>query len=286
MNVVDIRAYAKINATLEVLGHLGEGFHEITSVVQTVDIFDTLTFEHSDDITLDCDQPGLALKDNLVLAAANMLKQETGYCAGASISLQKRIPVASGLGGGSSDAAATLNGLNKLWDLGFGRNELQSMASRLGSDVSFFLRGGTALLSGRGDCVEYLPPAVMGHVVILSPRIYLRNKTKILYGTISPKQYTNGNLTCELAMRISDGEEVLPIFLGNVFDEVCRNVFEEIDGYWETLHSISGETIHVTGSGPSLFLIVDDEEQGSIIHSTLKRDYGWQSHFVSAWHPE
>ena len=109
-----LKAYAKINLTLEILGRREDGYHDIASIMQAVDLYDTLSFEPADGLKLECDVPELATDDNLVLRAAKTLREETGYESGAKIKLQKCIPSAAGLGGGSSDAAATLAGLNEL----------------------------------------------------------------------------------------------------------------------------------------------------------------------------
>ncbi len=114
-----IYAPAKINLTLEVLGRRDDGYHEIVSVVQAIDLVDTLVLEESEGLTLHCNIPALATEDNLALQAARLLKQAAGCTKGATIRLEKRIPLASGLGGGSSDAAAVLCGLNRLWELLF-----------------------------------------------------------------------------------------------------------------------------------------------------------------------
>ena len=121
-----LKAYAKINLTLEVLGRREDGYHDIASIMQAVDLCDTLSFEPADEITLECDIPELATDDNLVLKAAKILREVTGYGYGASVSLEKCIPSASGLGGGSSDAATTLVGLNELWGLGLTVEDLSS----------------------------------------------------------------------------------------------------------------------------------------------------------------
>ena len=122
--MITMRAYAKINLTLEVLGRRDDGYHDIASILQTVSLHDTLTFEEADDITLDCDRRELVTPHNLVLRAANLLRDTAGVSRGTEISLSKKIPIAAGLGGGSSDAAATLLALNILWGLELTREDL------------------------------------------------------------------------------------------------------------------------------------------------------------------
>ena len=152
-SVLELRAHAKINLTLEVLGKRDDGFHDIVSIMQTIDLHDDVTLKRADDITLTCDDPDLAGEDNLALVAARKLKEVTGVDRGVDITLQKHIPVAAGLGGGSSDAASVLNGLNDLWELELELGALEEIATEIGSDVPYFLSGGTALVQGRGEHV-------------------------------------------------------------------------------------------------------------------------------------
>src|SRR3954453_9173757 len=143
-SALSIEAPAKINLTLEILGRRTDGYHNLASVVQAVGLYDTLTFEAraGGEIVVESDEPALdeARQTNLVWRAARLLQQVRSTTPlGAYILLEKRIPLAAGLGGGSSDGAATLRGLNQLWNLGLQPAELQNLAAVLGSDVAFFL---------------------------------------------------------------------------------------------------------------------------------------------------
>ena len=148
---VTVEAPAKVNLTLEVLGKRHDGYHDIASVMQTISLFDTLTFTPADNVKVSSNVSVLNNKDNLVYRAAVLLKDEIGVSEGADIRLDKGIPLDAGLGGGSSDAAAALLGLDRLWGLGLLKTQLKDLAARLGSDVPFFLRGGSALVEGRGE---------------------------------------------------------------------------------------------------------------------------------------
>jgi 4-diphosphocytidyl-2-C-methyl-D-erythritol kinase len=155
-----LRAPAKLNLYLRVLGRRADGYHEIETVFERINLADELTVESAPSgISLTCDEPTLSCGlDNLVVRAALLLHEFSGTAQGARIHLMKRIPIAAGLGGGSSDAAATLIGLNDLWDLGLSRNELLPLAARLGSDVPFFLLPAPfAVGRGRGDVCEAVP---------------------------------------------------------------------------------------------------------------------------------
>ena len=283
--MITLNAHAKINLTLEVLGRRDDGYHEIASIVQTIDLHDTVTLEPADDVTLDCDRPELASPDNLALRAAHLLRERTGHDEGARITLHKKIPVSAGLGGGSSDAAATLRGLSRLWGLDLSTDDLMPMAAELGSDVPFFLHGGTAMVQGRGERVRRLPPTDLKWLVVLCPAIELPNKTASLYASLSAANHTPGHLTRKLEARIRGGGDVPPQFLFNAFDEVARQAFPGLGGYWETFHSLGAREIHLAGSGPSLFAPVSQKAQGTAIQLMLKHRHGWDSYLVSLWEP-
>ena len=285
MGNVNLEAHAKVNLTLEVLGRRQDGYHDIATIIQTVDLHDTLTLDPANAITLECSSPELISPDNLVLRAAHLLREGSGSERGARIVLEKTIPVAAGLGGGSSDAAATLRGLNRLWGLGMSVEDLTAIAIQLGSDVPFFLLGGTAMVQGRGERVRPLPPADLQWLVVLSPAIDLPAKTATLYGSLSHANYTPGHLTRKLEARIRGGGDVPPQLLFNVFDEVSRDAFPGLDSYWETFHSLGAREIHVAGSGPSLFAPVSRREQGTALQLILSHRHGWESHLVSPWQP-
>jgi 4-diphosphocytidyl-2-C-methyl-D-erythritol kinase len=282
---IELEAHAKVNLTLEVLGKRDDGYHEIASIMQTISLHDTLTLAEADDIVLECDHPGLSLTGNLVLCAARLLKDETGFKMGAKLTLRKRIPVSAGLGGGSSDAAAALTGLSRLWGMDLTAEELMPLAARLGSDVPFFLHGGTAGTFGRGERVRPLPSVDLGWIVVLSPVIDVPDKTASLYSQIGPAHHTRGDLTRKLEARIRGGGDVPPQFLFNVFDEIARDAFPGLDAYWDTFRSLGAREIHLAGSGPSLFAPVSKREHGTAMELLMRHQHGWQAHLVSAWEP-
>ncbi len=163
-------APAKLNLFLEVLGRRPDGFHELASLMVPLDWHDELVFTAAPDVTLTCDDPRLDLgPDNLVLRAARLLRETTGCRLGAEIHLNKRLPWAAGLGGGSSNAATTLLALNDLWDLQLGLADLHRLAAKLGSDVNFFLLGGPAWCPGRGEIVDPCAFPLCLDVVLILP---------------------------------------------------------------------------------------------------------------------
>ncbi len=166
--MLTLKAPAKINWFLNVLRRRDDGFHDIRSVVQKVTLFDLLTFSNSDELTLATDFD-ISAEDNLVYKAAYLLRKRYDIAEGALISLEKNIPAGAGLGGGSSDAAATLIGLNKLWKLGLSLDELSETAQELGSDVPLFLYDSLSYVYGRGEMVETYKTSSPLYVLIVKP---------------------------------------------------------------------------------------------------------------------
>ena len=165
------KAYAKVNLTLAVGEKRLDGYHEVVSVMQRVSLCDTLTAEQTrEGITLTCSDPALPSgEENLAHRAASVFFRETGITGGAALTLEKRIPSQAGLGGGSSDAASALLALRKLYAPALSDTELETMAAALGSDVPFFIRGGTQLATGRGEVLSPLPSLTDGWFVIVKP---------------------------------------------------------------------------------------------------------------------
>ena len=283
--MLTLNAHAKVNLTLEVLGRREDGYHDIATILQTIDLSDTLAFEPADGITLECSEPELRSPGNLALKAAHLLSESTGCGKGARISLWKEVPAPAGLGGGSSDAAATLMGLNEVWGLGLSVEELTPIAAELGSDVAFFLHSGTAMGLGRGDRIRPLPPAELEWMVLLNPKFEVPGKTAKLYGMLGETSFTKGALTRKLEARIRGGGDVPPQFLFNAFDEVAFDAFPGLDRYWDALYSLGAREIHLAGSGPSIFAPVSRKEVGTALHLLLRHQYGWDAHLVSTWWP-
>ena len=283
--MLTLKAPAKINLTLEVLGRRDDGYHDVASIMQTVDLFDTVSLEPSADLSVEWDADQVAPQENLALRAARLLKEATGAGGGARITVQKSIPISAGLGGGSSDAAAALAGLNRLWGTGLSTEELTPIAARIGSDVPFFLHGGAAMVAGRGEQVRPLPTPELNDIVLLSPAIDLPEKTAAVYGKLTSASYTRGLLTRKLEARIRGGGDVPAQFLFNAFDQVAFDAFPGLDEYWNAFESMGAREIHLAGSGPSMFAIVSRKEMATTLSLLLRHSRGWNSQVVSAWRP-
>ncbi len=269
--MLTILAPAKINLTLEVLGKRRGGFHEIRSVIQTINLGDSFSFQPGETIELKCDFPGWIPEESLVSRAASLFQKTTGCSKGATIAVSKHIPLMSGLGGDSSDAAAVLCGLNLLWGLSLPPEKLLEMAWQLGSDVAFFLYGGTALVEGRGEIVTPLPPLPHSWVVLLVPPVpRLPGKTKRLYDSLKANHYTDGQITQRLIERLREGGEFTPSLLFNTFENVAFTHFSELNLYWEQVVKVGAADVHLAGSGPALFTMVKDKDKAEELYALLQ----------------
>jgi len=279
-------APAKVNLVLEVLGKRDDGYHEIRSLVQTINLCDVLSFEPADRISLECTEPNLQTSDNLVVQAAELLKKTSGCEKGVRIKLEKRIPWAAGLGGGSSDGAATLLALNKLWELKMAVSDLIELAAKLGSDVSFFIHGGAALIQGRGEEVTPLKIPVPGWFVLLVPPLpKIPHKTQQLYSRLNARHFTGGQFAYRAFRIWSQNEPIAPSLLFNVFDRVAFDAFPGLEDYRKRFEEVGAENIHLVGSGPALFTSADDEAQANKMCGLL-RQQGLEAYAVSTFVPE
>ena len=251
---------AKLNLTLEVLSQRADGFHEIRSVIQTINLCDTLHFQLGEELTFKSDMPDWNAEESLVSRAASLLQKATGCAKGAAIEVSKRIPLVSGLGGDSSDAAATLRGLNKLWELNLSQENLLKLAVRLGSDVSFFVYGGTALAEGRGEMVTPLHPPPHRWIILVVPSVpRMPGKTAQLYASLKANHYTDGKITERLVEVLKEGEEFTPHLLFNTFENVAFAGFSELKVYRGHIIKLGADNVHLAGSGPTLFTLVKDK---------------------------
>ena len=263
-------AYAKVNLTLEVLGRREDGYHEVATVLQTVSLHDRLTLVSDSEISVECSIPGLSNPDNLAWRAASALKKRSAYRGGARIAIEKHIPEAMGLGGGSSDAAATLVALNRLWGLKMSVAELEEVGRGLGADVPFLVGGGTALGVGRGDWLTRLRPLPPQWLVIVCPVVEVEEKTRRMYGLLDRESFTDGKVTRVFVDAVERGEFSQQM-LYNVFESVAFNVFPGLDRVMRDVEDAGVRHVSLSGSGPALYTRVADEGQGRYIRDRLVR---------------
>ena len=272
ITMLTLLAPAKLNLTLEVLARRQDGFHEIRSVIQTISLCDSLHFQAGRDIEFRSDLPDWIAEESLVSRAAGLLQEVSGCSKGATVEVEKRIPLLSGLGGDSSDAAAVLRGLNQLWGLGLPAEELLKLAWQLGSDVAFFLNGGTALVEGRGEIVTPLPPLPRMWVLLaMPPTPRLPGKTKQLYDSLGTNHYTDGQITRRLVAELKTGRELTPSLLFNTFENVAFTHFSGLDVARGHMVGIGARDVHLAGSGPTLFSLLKDKTQAEELYVRLQQ---------------
>jgi 4-diphosphocytidyl-2-C-methyl-D-erythritol kinase len=275
-----LKAPAKVNLFLEVLKRRADGYHKIDTVFQTVSLFDELSFipRRDEKIVLRCSDKALATDaSNLVMKAALKLKEISGCRLGASIYLKKNIPLGAGLGGGSSDAAATLKGLARLWGLKISAEKMHSIAAGLGADVPFFLSGGTARGSGVGDRISAITSIKTAHFVLINPS----------FPVATPWVYKNLHFPLTSKRKIDTILTVLrrpPSFWGerlfNRLEEVVLPAFSEISKIRSVLTKMGYPSL-MSGSGATVFALAGSAKDA---HS-LKRGlagYPWGAWVVKS----
>lgn len=257
------KAYAKINLGLDVLRRREDGYHEVKMIMQTIGLCDILTFTRKAEpgIVLRIEKAGLDNgKDNLVYRAAEALFADAGISPGVEILLEKRIPIAAGMAGGSTDAAATLWGLNDLFELGYSLERLQALSVKLGADIPYCLMGGTALSEGIGEILTKLPGPPPCVLVIAKPDIDV--STRFVYENLHADTlaYHPDIDGMEAAIR-SGSLDGITKRMGNVLETVTIREYPVIDGIKELMKAAGAENALMSGSGPTVFGIFTEEER-------------------------
>ena len=255
-DVCYVRAYAKINLTLDVTGRRVDGYHELVTVMQTVDLHDTLCLTNSGDgrVGLVCTRAELSNEENLAAQAARLLRERCAIAQGVLIELRKRIPVAAGLGGGSSDAAAVLLALQRWWGLPLSLSDLEGMAATLGSDVPFFLTGGLALCEGRGERVTPLAaawPSSMRWLLLLKPAISIA--TARVFQALPPGAYSDGGASRRVVQALQAGRLPQPEDLHNGLERSVLERYPEVARARADLLQAGASLARLSGSGPTLY---------------------------------
>ena len=272
--MIKILAPAKLNLGLEILGRRPDGYHDLRTIFCAVSLFDLVTVERAERSTVNCDHAD-SIGENLATCALERARQIRPSLPHARVSIKKRIPASAGLGGASSDAAATLVGLNQISGNTISTEQLADLALACGSDVPFFLQSGLALGRGRGEELTTLPIQSPLHAVIITPRIAIPDKTRTMYSLVRPGTWTSGETTEALAMRLASGgwaqnNEKLP----NAFRQPLYDLFPNVRMLADNIAAEIGRAVQVSGAGPSLFVLCSDLPDARSVRRKLGASIG------------
>lgn len=281
---ITLPSFAKVNLHLRVLGKREDGYHDIFTVFQTVSLHDTITFEESaSEIVLECDEPNVPTDiRNLVVKAANRIRDRYQVLKGAYIRIEKRIPMGGGLGGGSSNAAVALIGLTRLWRLNARVQDLEPIAADLGADVPFFLHGGTMIGEGLGTSLNEVAEFEAENMIIVTPDVHV--STAAAYEALRAESLTNAEANRILRVCRSEAEspDFLHSALRNDFETTVFAAFPEIGRAKQKLIDLGARQVLMSGSGSSVFAIFDKEETRQTALKALDNEVNWRKFAVAA----
>lgn len=275
MNTIIKRAYGKLNLSLDIVGKREDGYHLVCMVMQTVDLYDELTIQKTDKpgIQLTTDRPDLPTnEDNLIYKAAKLLFDEFQIKGGVSIHLKKQIPIAAGMAGGSADCAATLLGINTLFDLKLTEQDLQKRAVTMGADIPYCIMGGTALSEGIGEVLTPISPVPDCHVLLVKPNIDISTKwvyQTLRWNTLTSHPDTKKMLSALEAQSLSEVSATME----NVLETVTIPAYPVIASIKEKLLSLGAINAMMSGSGPTVFGLFPDQGAGEKAYSICKELY-------------
>ncbi|CAM3546976.1 4-(cytidine 5'-diphospho)-2-C-methyl-D-erythritol kinase [Brevibacillus invocatus] len=269
---ISVKAPAKINLTLDVLAKRPDGYHEVEMVMTTVDLADRvdLTLREDGQITLDC-SASFVPDDirNHAYKAAVLLKERYQVSQGVHLYIDKQIPVAAGLAGGSSDAAATLRGLNQLWRLQLSQDQLAELGAEIGSDVPFCVYGGTALAKGRGEQIVHLGTPAACWVILAKPPVGV--STADVYGQLRVDEIVSHPPTGQMLKAIEEQNfSLMCQSLGNVLENVTLDMQPQVRQIKDLMVASGADGVLMSGSGPTVFALVQKEAKVHRIYNALR----------------
>lgn len=278
-----LQAFAKINLGLDVLGKRENGYHEVRMIMQTIRMYDQLDMRKSV-------EPGIHLttnkkyipvdENNLVWRAAKLMMDTCGIMEGVSIHLHKVIPVAAGMAGGSSDAAATLVGMNRLFHCGLSKEKLMELGVQIGADVPYCVLRGTALAEGIGEKLTVLPPMPDCWILIGKPGISV--STKYVYTTLDLNTNTVHPDIDGMKKALEDGNLYgITERMGNVLQDVTIPAYLEVERIKEQMKTLGAVNAMMSGSGPTVFGIFDNEEKAQEACQKLRESGSCQQVFLT-----
>lgn len=266
-----VKAPAKINLSLDVLHRRDDGFHEVKMIMTTIDLADRIELEELQDDKITIVSQNRFVPDddrNLAYQAAKLLKERYAVKKGVSISISKVIPVAAGLAGGSSDAAATLRGLNKLWELGLSIDKLAELGAEIGSDVSFCVYGGTAIATGRGEIIEHISSPPPCWVILAKPTIGV--STADVYRNLKLDQVEHPNIDAMVQAINNHDFKGICKNVGNVLESVTLKMHPEVNNIKMQMQRFGADAVLMSGSGPTVYGLVQYQSRLHRIYNGLR----------------
>ncbi|MGZ0084106.1 4-(cytidine 5'-diphospho)-2-C-methyl-D-erythritol kinase [Caldibacillus thermoamylovorans] len=269
---LSIKAPAKINLSLDVLYKRPDGYHEVKMVMTTIDLADRIELIPlpGEDVIRIVSQNRFVPDDcrNLAYQAAKLLKETFSIREGVAISITKHIPVAAGLAGGSSDAAATLRGLNKLWRLGLTTRELAELGATIGSDVAFCVYGGTAVATGRGEIITPIPSPPPCWVVLAKPPIGV--STAEVYRNLQLEHVVHPDVDAMVEAIKRQDYAAICRSVGNVLEEVTLKKYPEVAHIKEQMKRFGADAVLMSGSGPTVFGLIEHDSRMQRVYNALR----------------
>lgn len=265
------KAPAKINLALDVLFKRPDQYHEVEMVMTTVDLADRIELKELKNDEIQIYSHNRYVPDdnrNLAYQAAALLKKRYGIHQGVGIKIEKNIPVAAGLAGGSSDAAATLRGLNRLWKLGLSLDELAVIGSEIGSDVSFCVYGGTALATGRGEKIQHLSSPPKCWVVLAKPIMGV--STADVYKRLDIQKANHPDIPAMLKAIRDKNYEAVCDNVGNVLESVTLSMYPEVSHIKNQMKKFGADAVLMSGSGPTVFGLVEHDSRMHRVYNGLR----------------
>ncbi len=269
-----ITAYAKINLVLDVLRKREDGYHEVAMVMQAVDLHDTILLKEAERNWITTNNRHIPMNmNNLAMRAVTLMQREfSGQVPKLEVTLEKQIPVAAGMAGGSTDCAAVMLGINQICNLGLTQKDLELLAAQLGSDIPFCIGGPTALATGRGELIEPLPECPELHLVLVKPP----------FGVSTPKVYGNLRIDevgkhpdiqqCIDGLKTGDKLKILNS-MGNVLEQSTFELQPKVRQIKEGMRACGAEHVLMSGSGPTVFAAFTEQDQAEQYYNNLRRQY-------------
>ena len=260
------KSFAKINLGLEILNKRNDGFHSIKTIMTKISLFDEIDIRKSSKNSVI--QDGIDEENNLVTKILNFM-QDKYFDEKLEINIRKNIPYSSGLGGGSSNSASVIKGLNEFLRLNLDSKEMFDIALKFGSDIPFFLSSSSAMVQGRGEVIRFIEKPNINYLLLICPNINLENKTRKVFNNL--KNFTNGETQENLLNKIKSNIKITES-LFNGLEKSAFLVFDELSEIKDILSELCLPNISMSGAGPSFFSIIDNENEGMNYLEKVKRN--------------